>query len=183
MCVRSTRMPCVAWSRPRWAGKHCFYVTCVLGPLLRPHNVQNDRTLGSIARHVQDKQNIAGYDRHWPTASLQSAQSAASTRHTVRGGQLSRPSARPQCAPAMPHAYHTFGFDVDQRLTACCRLRSPGSCLFAFLRRLPTEAWQHPRVGAWCMKVRATMMVCDPARPVPIMYEHDRAAAAFRSMT
>ena len=109
--------------------------------------------------------------------------SAAGAQYTVRGGQLSRPSARPQCAPAMPYAYHTFGFDVDRRLTACCRLRSLGSCLFAFLRRLPTEAWQHPRVGAWCMKVRETMMVCDPARPVPIMYEHDRAAAAFRSMT
>ena len=112
----------LAWSSPRWAGKHRFYVTCVLGPLLRPHNVRNNRTLGSIARHVQDKQNIAGYDRHWPPASLQSAQSAAGAQYTVRGGQLSRPSARPQRAPAMPHAYHTFGFDVDQRLTACCHL-------------------------------------------------------------
>ena len=45
------------------------------------------------------------------------------------------------------------------------------------------EAWQHPREGAWCMQVRATVMVCDPEWSVPIMYEHDRAAAAFRSMT
>ena len=29
------------------------------------------------------------------------------------------------------------------------------------------------------MQVRATVMVCDPAWSVPIMYEHDRAAAAF----
>ena len=160
------------WSRPRWAGKHRFYVTCVLGPLLRPYNVQNDRTLGPVARNIQDKQNIAGYDRHWPPASLQSAQSAAGAQYTVRGGQLSRPSARPQRAPAMPHGTCLPHVRVRCRPTSDSVLSPAVAGFMSICLLLPTamEAWQHPRVGAWCMQVRATMMVCDPARPVPIMY-------------
>ena len=165
-CMRTQRerlgTQILAWSRPRWAGKHRFCVTCVLGPLKRQNNVQNDRTLGPAARYIQNKQNIAGYDRHWPTASLQSAQSAASTRHTVRGGQLSRPSARPQGAPAMPHGHHTFRLDVDQRLAACVRLRSPDSCLFAFFHPTANGGLAAPARG--CM-VHASAGDFDDVRP------------------
>ena len=152
----------VEWRGPALGGlvKYRFYGTRVPGPCTRTYNVPN--SLAHSAGCVQNKHQLAEAHRHWPLASLQSAQSAAGARYTVRGGQLSRPSARPQRAPAMSHGHHTFRLDVDQRLTACRRLRSPGSCLFAFFHRLPTEAWQHPREGAWCMQVRATVMVCDP---------------------
>ena len=157
--------------------------TCVTGPCMRPYNVPNDRALAPSAGGVEYKQQVAGSHRYWPLASLQSAQSAAGALVVVRGGQHSRPSALQQrcsrCITQLPH--------IQDR----CRASSdtvPSRAVDAFMsvcHHLPTakEARQHPQEGAWCMQVRATVMVCGPVWSMPIMYEHNGAAAAFRSIT
>ena len=54
-----------------------FDVTRVPGPHIRLYNVLSDRTRALGTETVQNKHQLAGADRYWPLASLQSAQSAA----------------------------------------------------------------------------------------------------------
>ena len=152
----------MAWSSPRWTANLPIFVTRVTRPCTRPSNVQNDCMLAPSAGCVQNKLQLAGSHRQWLLASLQSAQSATGAPCTVRGGQHSRPSALPQrCARCITRLQYV---QVRCRASSDTSMPSASRAVDAFMsvcHHSPTakKARQHLREGAWCMQVRATVMV------------------------
>ena len=130
-----------------------FAFTRLPGPCMCPYNVLNDRTLALSAGCVQNKHQLAGAYRHWPLASIRSAQRAVGAPYTVRGGQHLRPSALPQrcfrCITRLSHGQVRYrassdtvpSLAVNGSMSVCHHSPTADKASAAPARRCMVHAW------------------------------------------